>query len=317
MRSMTILLSAWLAASPVFADSALQASPRPLGLARSTPEQLGTSAPTVVALPTPDRRKLSLRSDTALIVDQERGHILYAKNSHHVKPIASITKLMTAMVVLDAGLPGYTRIRIADADKDRIRYSRSHLPLGSLLTREELLRIALMASENRAAAALARTYPGGMKAFVKAMNRKAQSLGMRNTTFFDATGLHGGNTSTAEDLVALLQASYNYPKIREYTTMPYYVVRTPGKVHRKLFTNTNRLVRGQRPDWAIGLSKTGYILEAGRCLVMQAEIASRPLLIVLLDAWGKYTSIGDANRIRKWLEKAVNQHADAADGRPS
>ncbi len=305
---MTAFLLTSIATSLAFAEP--QLPPAPSKLARS-------SSVAAQETMTPDRRELRLRSDTALIVDQERGHILYAKNSDHVKPIASITKLMTAMVLLDANLPPDARIRILDADKDRIRYSRSHLPVGSMLTRGELLRLALMASENRAAAALARTFPGGTRAFVAAMNRKAKSLGMRNTTFFDPTGLHGGNTSTAEDLVALLQTSYDYPRIRAYTTMPYYSVHAPGKVYQKLFTNTNLLVRRQKPNWAIGLSKTGYILEAGRCLVMQAEIASRPLLIVLLDAWGKYTSIGDANRIRKWLEKAGSHHADAADARRS
>lgn len=237
-------------------------------------------------------------------MDQERGHILYAKNSDEVKPIASITKLMTAMVVLDARLPMDEAIAIADEDKDRLRHSRSHLPVGSTLTRYELIRVALMSSENRAAAALARTFPGGRMAFVAAMNRKAKSLGMGNTTFFDATGLDSGNTSTAEDLVTLLQTSYRYPQIRNATTAPDYVIQTPGKVYNKRFANTNLLIRRHRPRWDIGLSKTGYILEAGRCLVMQAQIASRPLLIVLLDAWGRYTSIGDANRIRKWVEKA-------------
>lgn len=309
MRPIAILVLALLASSPAFADPALPAESQGTELARSAPGR-GLDPASTAPRPLPDRRKLRLRSDTALIVDQERGHILYAKNSDEVKPIASITKLMTAMVVLDAGLPMDEAITIADADKDRLRHSRSHLPLGSTLTRYELVKVALMSSENRAAAALARTFPGGVQAFVAAMNRKAKSLGMRNTTFFDATGLHSGNTSTAEDLVTLLQASYRYPQIRNATTAPDYVVQTPGKVYNKRFANTNLLIRRQRPNWDIGLSKTGYILEAGRCLVMQVEIASRPLLIVLLDAWGKYTSIGDANRIRKWVEKALKHGAD-------
>jgi len=257
-----------------------------------------------------DRRKLRLRSSTVLIIDQELGSTVYAKNSDQIKSIASITKLMTAMVVLDAGLAPDERITITSADKDRLRNSRSHLSAGTVLTRMELLQVALMSSENRAAAALARTYPGGTAAFITAMNRKAQELGMQHTRFVDSTGLHTDNTSTARDLVVLLRAAYQYPDIREITTTPSYVVTTPGKARNRMFRNTNLLVRKPRKSWDIGLSKTGYILEAGRCLVMQAEIAARPMFIVLLDAWGKYTSIGDANRIRKWLESNLRSAND-------
>lgn len=269
-----------------------------------------TADKTALLLSALDQRKLRLRSDTVLIIDQELGSTVYAKNSHEIKSIASITKLMTAMVVLDAGLAPDERITITSADKDRLRHSRSHLPFGTVLSRVELLQVALMSSENRAAAALARTYPGGTEAFVKAMNHKARELGMQHTRFVDSTGLHADNTSTAQDLVVLLRAAYEYPDIREITTTPSYVVTTPGKTRNRLFRNTNLLIRKPRKSWEIGLSKTGYILEAGRCLVMQAEIAARPMFIVLLDAWGRYTSIGDANRIRKWLESSLRSASD-------
>ena len=212
---------------------------------------------------------------------------------------------MTAMVILDAKLPPDEAITITSEDKDRLRWSRSYLPIGSVLNRQELLQVALMSSENRAAAALARTYPGGKPAFVTAMNAKAASLGMENTTLVDPTGLHTDNQSTAEDLSIMLRNAWQYPEIRRMTTTPSFEVKPMRKSGNRTFRNTNLLVRKRRRGWDIGLSKTGYILEAGRCLVMQAEIAGRPLFIVLLDAWGKYTSIGDANRIRKWLLSAI------------
>jgi D-alanyl-D-alanine endopeptidase (penicillin-binding protein 7) len=253
----------------------------------------------------PSSRKLRLRSGTALVIDQDDDRTLYAKNAQAALPIASITKLMTAMVILDAELPMDAEVTIAKADKDRLRYSRSRLRVGETLTRAALLRLALMASENRAAAALARTYPGGFSAFLQAMNEKAGELGMPNSLFVDATGLQGENTATAEDLAVMVKAAYNYDLIRELTTTPAYSLRTrQGRLLE--FRNTNRLLR--RSDWEIGLSKTGYIRESGRCLVLQARIAARQLIIVLLNAQGKYTGFGDANRIRKWLE-AANQTA--------
>ncbi len=302
-----LAIAVWMlaATSAAFADpgqtTARQSqSPLPAVVAEQT-----TSRGMRYAGRTPDRRKLRLRSDTVLIVDQSGGEVLYAKNSGKPKSIASITKLMTAMVVLDAKLPPDEAITIASEDKDRLRWSRSYLPIGSVLTRQELLQVALMSSENRAAAALARTYPGGTPAFIAAMNAKAASLGMRNTTLVDSTGLHSDNQSTAEDLSIMLRSAWRYPEIRRMTTTPSFVVNPARKTGIRTFKNTNLLVRKRRRGWDIGLSKTGYILEAGRCLVMQAEIAGRPLFIVLLDAWGKYTSIGDANRIRKWLLSAI------------
>lgn len=241
----------------------------------------------------------ALKSSSAMVVGLEDGQLLFAKNANAVVPIASITKLMTAMVVLDAELSLDEHVTISMDDMDDIKGTRSRLKVGSRLTREELLRLALMSSENRAAAALTRAYPGGTEAFVKAMNDKAMDLGMYRSRFVDGTGLSSENVSTARDLVALVKGAYQYPLIREFTTDGEYTVRlSNGRTIR--YRNSNRLVRND--GWDIGLSKTGYISEAGRCLVMQAVISATPLVIVLLDSWGQLTRIGDANRIRKWIE---------------
>jgi D-alanyl-D-alanine endopeptidase (penicillin-binding protein 7) len=241
-----------------------------------------------------------LKSSSALVMDQA-GHTLFAKNVDHVVPIASITKLMTAMVVIDAKLPLAEHIVISESDKDQIKGTRSRLRIGTELTRRELLQLALMASENRAAEALSRVFPGGTKAFVAAMNQKAIELGMWRTRFVDGTGLSSDNVSTAQDLTKMVAAAYHYPLIREFTTDSGMTVRV-GKKGRTTMTynNSNRLVKNR--EWQIGLSKTGYISEAGRCLVMQAKIAGKPVIIVLLDSWGKLTRIGDANRIKRWME---------------
>ncbi|MBK8793693.1 MAG: serine hydrolase [Holophaga sp.] len=242
--------------------------------------------------------KLHLRSSVALVQDQRTGEFLVEKQSGAVMPIASITKLMTAMVVLDAGLDLNEPIVIGSEDLDLLRHSRSRLPVNTRLTRGEALLLALMASENRAAHALGRTYPGGLDAFVAAMNTKAKTLGLSESRFEDPAGLSGGNVASARDLAKLVNAAHHYPKIRDFST------RDEATIHsgrRPLsFINTNALVRGHR--WNIGLSKTGYIEEAGKCLVMQARVAERPVLIVLLDSWGKYTRLGDAQRIKQWME---------------
>lgn len=243
-------------------------------------------------------QKLSLKSAAAIIVDQQSGEILYGKNPGSVVPIASITKLMTAMVVLDAGLNADEAVAITDDDIDLEKGSRSRLSVGSMVTRDELLLIALMASENRAAHALGRSYPGGLVAFVQAMNHKAQMLGMNDSKFVDPTGLSSSNVSTAEDLGKMVRAAHGYPRIRGYSTATSYEVNTGQRT--LAYRNTNRLVSNE--GWNIGLSKTGYINEAGRCLVMQATLKARPVIIVLLDSLGKMTRIADANRIRKWLE---------------
>ncbi|MCW8962790.1 MAG: D-alanyl-D-alanine endopeptidase [Gammaproteobacteria bacterium] len=249
----------------------------------------------------PDAGKLWLRSHAAVVMDQHSGQILYQKNAKAVLPIASITKLMTAMVLIDADLDMQESISITRADKDTLRYSRSRLPVGSKLSRMDLLKIALMASENRAAAALARTYPGGKTAFIDAMNAKSKVLGMQQTRFSDSTGLITENHSTAKDLATLLKAAWQYPLIKKISGVGKGEVTLQRLKNSLEFNNTNRLLR--RPNWQIGMSKTGYIKESGRCLVMQANISGRDLFIVLLNAQGKLSSYGDSGRIRKWLEK--------------
>ena len=246
-----------------------------------------------------------LKSAAALVVGQEDGRALYTKNTDTVAPIASITKLMMAMVVLDSQLPLTEPITITADDMDDIKGTRSRLTVGTTLTRSDLLRLALMASENRAAAALARTYPGGRNAAVSAMNAKARELGMQDTNFLDPTGLSSGNVSTAHDLVKMVIAARDYALIHQYTTAASHSV-DGWKGREMRFVNTNKLVRNA--SWDIGVSKTGYISEAGRCLVMEATINLRTVVIVLLDSWGKNTRIGDANRIKKWMESSNTRH---------
>ncbi len=241
-----------------------------------------------------------VRSSAVVVVDQSSGEVLFEKNPDAVLPIASITKLMTAMVVLDAGLELRESLAVTERDVDSLRASSSRLAVGTTLTREDLMRLALMSSENRAAHALSRHYPGGTPAFVAAMNRKAEQIGLRDTRFSDPTGLAASNVSSARDLVKMVGAAARYPLIREFTTTAAYTVELNGRARE--FRNTNALVRNS--DWEIGVSKTGYINEAGRCLVMLARLAGRPVIIVLLDSWGRLTRIGDANRIRRWVERA-------------
>ncbi len=243
---------------------------------------------------------LQLASSKALIVNQNTGEVIYAKNTNLPTPIASITKLMTAMVMLDAKLSLDDEIYVSDEDVDYLKGTGSRLSVGSKLSRSDMLQLALMASENRAASALAHNYPGGRVGFVKAMNYKAQELGLKNTHFADPTGLDSGNVSTAEDLAKLVQAAYQYAEIRLASTSPSHDVYVEGRESPVGFVNTNGLVRAG--EWQIGLSKTGFINEAGRCLVMQAIIAGEPMIVILLDSNGKLSRIGDANRIRKWME---------------
>jgi D-alanyl-D-alanine endopeptidase (penicillin-binding protein 7) len=248
-----------------------------------------------------ERRLLRLRSSSAVVVDQEAGRLLYAKNPDSVMSIASITKLMTAMVVIDSGVPLEATLTIEPADVDTLKGSSSRLKVGTRLTRSEMLKLMLMSSENRAAAALARANPQGRQAFVDAMNEKARALGMDDTRFLDPTGLNPKNRSTAYDLALMVNAGYQYPLIRNYSTSIEHSVELPGRYRRELeFHNTNGLVASRR--WDIGLSKTGYISEAGRCLVLQATIAAKPVIIVLLDSFGQFSRIADANRIKRWIE---------------
>jgi D-alanyl-D-alanine endopeptidase (penicillin-binding protein 7) len=298
MKKLLLLccLTASLLAGTVLAGEkpALLATQKPVTAAG----QAGASNPWKSLNP----KQLRLESESALVVDGQ-GNEVYAKQGDEPQSIASITKLMTAMVVLDAALAPEERIAISRDDRDLIRYSGSRLQPGATLTRDQLLRLALMASENRAANALARTYPGGRDAFVQAMNRKAGAIGMKSSRFADPAGLDSGNVATARDMVKLVRAAQNYPLIREATTTRTMNVR-PYKGKGELrFNNTNRLLKNAA--WHIQLSKTGYLNEAGRCLVMQASIGKQPLVIVLLNSFGKLTPFGDSNRIRKWIENGA------------
>ncbi len=242
-----------------------------------------------------------MRSAIVLIYDENGDKPLHSKNANVVAPIASITKLMTAMVVLDAKLPLDEEISISTEDINRQKRTRSKTRTGMTLTRGELLKLALMASDNLSAAALARTYPGGTEAALQQMNAKARVLGMNSTRFLDPTGLNSGNVSTANDLVKMVRAARGYELIQRFTTSTTHTLELAG--HRQMrFHNTNPLVRNA--SWDIGLSKTGYISEAGRCLVMEAKITEHPVIIVLLDSWGRNSRVGDANRVKKWMENA-------------
>ena len=252
-------------------------------------------------------KHLYLRSSTALIVDETDGTILYEKEPNKKMAIASLTKLMTAMVTLDRKLDLNEKIRIKRKDRDRIRGSKSRLSYGTILTRYDLLKISLAASENRAANALARTYPGGKKAFVKAMNAKALSLGMKKSKFKDPAGLHSGNLSTAKDLIKMVTASAKYKLIQKFSTTGKSYVTDKRSGWKVEFFNTNRLVR--RKNWDISLSKTGYIADAGHCLVMETKISQRPVIIVLLNSWGKLSKFGDSNRIKRWLQNGEKRLA--------
>jgi D-alanyl-D-alanine endopeptidase (penicillin-binding protein 7) len=261
--------------------------------------------------------ELALRSRVALVVDQDTDEVLFSKNSDAVLPIASITKLMTALVVTEANLPLDEPLTISADDVDLGSTARSRLRVGTQLTREQMLHLALMASENRAAHALGRSYPGGEMAFVIAMNNKARELGMLDTHFVEPTGLSSDNRSSARDLATLVRAAHEHRIIRELSTSTEQRV----EVGRRLvqYHNTNRLVN--HSSWEIGLQKTGYISAAGRCLVMQAKLAGRKLIMVFLDSTGKYTRIGDAERVRRWVEETLPAPATTlrptASARPS
>lgn len=252
-------------------------------------------------------KKIALRSSSALVQDAETGEIVYGKNAETVVAIASITKLMTAMIVLDRALDLEERITLTREDAVSMKGSRSRLRTGLALTRGDLLLLALMSSDNRAAAALGVSYPGGLEAFVDAMNAKAAVLDMTESRFVEPTGLSPANVSTASDLAKLVRAAHEYPLIREFSTkdrasVPVWTA--SGRAQRPLqYGNTNGLVRSKY--WEIELSKTGYISEAGRCLVMMVRLAEKDLVVVLLDSWGKHSRIGDANRIKKWLESGA------------
>jgi len=252
----------------------------------------------------------ALRSSTAYVQDLETSTVIFAKNENVVRPIASISKLMTAVVVVDANLPMDEMLEITDDDVDELKHTTSRLRVGTKLSRGDMLHLALMSSENRAANALGRHYPGGLPAFVAAMNAKAQSLGMTSTRFIEPTGLSSNNVSSPHDLARLLRAASQRPLIHRYSTDTEYEVEINNRT--QTFRNTNLLVR--KPDWDIKVSKTGYINEAGECLVMLARINGRDLAIVLLDSQGKLSRIGDAVRIRRIVQSEVALASIASGG---
>ncbi len=244
------------------------------------------------------RDPLDLKSNVALVLDQRSNEVLFEKNAAVALPIASITKLMTSLVVVEAGQDLEEQLLVTEDDIDREKFSHSRLRVGSQLSRSNMLHIALMSSENRAASALGRHYPGGLPAFVQAMNAKARELGMVNSRFADSTGLSSTNVSSARDLAKLVIAAHKHPLIRQYSTDSRYAVDPGGRMLQ--YRNSNGLI--ENPEWEIGLQKTGYISEAGRCLVMQVNIADRPIVMIFLDAKSKQSRLADADRIRKWLE---------------
>ena len=239
-----------------------------------------------------------IRSASALVVDSE-GHVIYGKDIEAVRSIASITKLMTAMVILDSGLDLEEKITVSKADRDQVQMTGSRLAYGASLSRREMILLAIMSSENRAASALGRNWPGGLQPFIAQMNKKALELGMHNSHFADPAGLMVENTSTAMDLAKMVSAAYDYPLIRQASTTRSLEVHPFKKRGALVYNNTNRLLKNE--NWDIALSKTGYINEAGRCLVMQATIEGESVSIVLLNSYGKLTPFGDSNRLRKWM----------------
>ena len=257
-----------------------------------------TAVVQIVPNKTKQHENLKLKSSFAYVVDQDTQEVLISKNDLKVVPIASLTKLMTGLILSEAKLPMDELIKITKADIDTEKGSTSRLRVGASLTRGELLHLALMASENRAAHALARSYPGGLAVFVGLMNAKAKEIGMNDTTYIEPTGLSSKNQSSAKDLAKLVNIAYSDKTLRDLSTSPSYKVAV-GKQTLK-YNNTNRLVKS--PAWDIGLQKTGYISEAGQCLVMQAKVAGRHLIMVFLDSAGKYTRIADAERVRRWVE---------------
>jgi D-alanyl-D-alanine endopeptidase (penicillin-binding protein 7) len=244
------------------------------------------------------RDSLALKSNVAFVLDQSNSQVLFDKNSSVALPIASITKLMTGLVVVEANQDMDELLEVKADDIDTEKNSRSRLRVGMKLTRSNMLHIALMSSENRAASALGRNYPGGLPAFVAAMNAKAKGLGMNDTHYVDSSGLSSRNVASARDLAKLVVVARQHPLLCQYSTDAKYVVDASGRALQ--YANSNRLVVS--PGWEIGLQKTGYISEAGRCLVMQAKIEGRSIVMVFLDSKGKFSRLADAGRIRKWVE---------------
>lgn len=258
------------------------------------------------------RDPLDLKSNVALVLDQANSEVLFEKNSNIALPIASITKMMTGLVVVEAQQNMDEVLTVTDDDVDREKFSSSRLRVGAQLTRANMLHIALMSSENRAASALGRNYPGGKPAFVAAMNAKARELGMSDTHYVDSSGLSKMNVASARDLAKLAIAAYEHPMLRQFSTDAKAVVEANGRPMQ--FGTTNRLVAS--PDWSIGLQKTGFINEAGRCLLMQAVIEGRSVIMVFLDSKGTQSRVADAGRIRKWIEALKPAALNLGGGTP-
>ena len=252
------------------------------------------------------RDPLALKSNVAYVMDQASSQVLFEKNADVALPIASVTKLMTAMVVVESHQDMNEVLEVTDDDVDREKFSTSRLKVGSKLTRDDMLHIALMASENRAASALGRNYPGGLPAFVAAMNAKARSLGMVNTHYNDSTGLSKLNVASAHDLAKLVVAAYQHPIIREYSTDTKYLVEPNAHSTMQYGSSNPRLTLNK--DWDLGLQKTGYINEAGHCLVLQTRIDGRPVVMVFLDSKGRYSHVADAMRMRQWVANHTPQN---------
>lgn len=294
--------------APVTPKAAAEAASVQVPAAAEAPDEAEVDSLAEQIEKKPQRRQLTLpaglklKSSVVLVVDQKTQEVLAAQNADAVQPIASLTKLMTALVVTDAQLPLDEVLEITRDDIDAEKHSYSRLSPGLKFTRRELLLLALMSSENRAASALGRNYPGGRPAFIRAMNAKAQALGMTHTRYADSSGLSSRNVSSAHDLVKLVDAAYKVPLIREFSTRVEHTVK-PGR-RAMHFVSSNRLVRAKN-DWRIGLQKTGFTNEAGRCLVMQATVKGRSLVMVLLDSDGKFTRFADAQRVRSWVESGA------------
>jgi D-alanyl-D-alanine endopeptidase (penicillin-binding protein 7) len=300
MKPTRILISLATLAGIVLATSHVTSNANITSPVENKPAASYASAAEIIEYGHPNR--LALQSGVAMIVDDREGVMLYGRNVERQRPIASLTKLMTALVILESGLSLDEPVKVTREDRDRLRGTKSRLGFNGVFTRHDLLYAALGASDNRAAAALARTYPGGEEAMFQAMNEKAQKLGMMQTRFVDASGLNNGNVSTANDLVRLVNETHKHELIQTMTTTPSFRVTDRNTGRQIAFRNTNRLVH--RHSWDIALSKTGYTAAAGNCLIMQTTIAERPLTIVLLNSWGKLSRYGDARRIQQWLEKA-------------
>jgi D-alanyl-D-alanine endopeptidase (penicillin-binding protein 7) len=290
-----------LLATQLHAEPNVQSEPsksQPATVAKAKPASTNKVDASKKSTAAARRVKPDLRSSSVIVLDADDASVLYSKQSNVVMPVASITKLMTALVVLDANQPMDEIIEITRQDRDTVYGSGSRLTIGSKLTRADLMHLALMSSENRAAHALGRTYPGGLAACVKAMNAKARALGMRTARFADPTGLSERNVSNASDLAKLVLAASASEEVRRYSTDDRYTVQVGRQMLE--FRNTNTLV--SKPDWDIAVQKTGYTSHAGQCLVMQAVIQERPVVMVLLNSFGKYTRVADARRIRRWME---------------